>query len=369
MPADLVEKIFDRFYQIANSTSVKLVGTGIGLALVKNIIDLHHGEIKVKSELGKGSTFTIRLALGKEHLHEDQLLFDFRNSEDQSHYQTNLLSIPPVDPILEKKISALEFQEPKELLIVEDNREIAVFIRKIFEADYKVYDAVDGAAGLALAVSRLPDLIISDVMMPIMDGLSFCKKIKEDEKTAHIPVILLTARTSTVFQVEGFESGADAYVTKPFQPKVLKAQVHSLLIAREQLKKYYGKKITLQPTDLDINSLDEQFLSKMMQLVEDQISNDELSREYLAKAMNMSASSLYRKLKALTGQTTNAFIRAVRLKRAAQMMQNTQYNISEIAYQVGFNDLKYFRTCFRDQFGVNPSQYIENQSSINSDLI
>lgn len=365
MPAESVEKIFDRFYQIANSTSFKLVGTGIGLALVKNIVDLHKGEILVESQEGFGSTFRIRIPLGQMHLDENQLITNFRNSEHHSHYQlqgaTRILNSWVEKPLYEEKEA---FEEPKELLIVEDNLEIAAFIQKIFESEYKIFLAENGKEGFIIAKERLPDLIISDVMMPVMDGIVFCENLKKEEKTAHIPIILLTARTSTVYKVEGFESGADAYVTKPFQPAVLKAQVNSLLIARQKLKKYFSKKITLQPTAVEITSLDEQFLKKIMQLVEDNLTNDELSRNYLAKAVNMSPSSLYRKIKALTGKTTNAFIRAIRLKRAAQLMQHSQYNISEIAYQVGFNDLKYFRSCFKEQFGVNPSQYVENQGSV-----
>ena len=360
MPAELVEKIFDRFYQIANSTSVKLVGTGIGLALVKNIVDLHKGEITVESQEGVGSKFIVSIPLGSAHIQANQIITDFRNSEHHSHYQLSDSAFAKYNLIDEE---ASKHDEPKEILIVEDNIEIAAFIKKIFEAEYKIFLAQNGKEGFQIAKERIPDLIISDMMMPVMDGITFCESIKKEEKTAHIPIILLTARTSTVYKVEGFESGADAYVTKPFQPAVLKAQVNSLLIARLQLKKYFGKKITLQPTDIEITSLDEQFLNKIIQVVEENVNNDSLSRNYLAKAVNMSPSSLYRKIKALTGKTTNAFIRSIRLKRAAQMMQNTQYNISEIAYQLGFNDLKYFRSCFKEQFGVNPSQYIDNQDA------
>ncbi|MEL7120759.1 MAG: hybrid sensor histidine kinase/response regulator transcription factor, partial [Bacteroidota bacterium] len=359
MPEDLLEKVFDRFYQLANTDSIKMVGTGIGLSLVKNIVELHSGEIKVESKLGKGSTFSIRLPFGKTHLTQDQLISNFRNSEHFSHYQNRQFSGKLTASTPNKPSSHLK-GEAGQLLIVEDNPDIRVFIRSIFEKEYTVYEAENGSKALKIAKQQLPDLIISDVIMPEMDGLSFCKHIKKEEKTAHIPVILLTARTSTVFQVEGFHSGADAYVTKPFTPSVLKAQVNSILLAREKLKGFFGKKVTLQPTDIEISSLDEQFLNKAMKVVEENLDNEDLSRDFLSHKLAMSSSTLYRKLKALTGLTTNAFIRSVRLKRAAQIMQQNQYNISEVAYQVGFNDLKYFRTCFKEQFGVTPSQYIED---------
>jgi signal transduction histidine kinase/ligand-binding sensor domain-containing protein/DNA-binding response OmpR family regulator len=355
MPAALVEKIFDRFYQLANTDSIKMVGTGIGLSLVKNIVDLHSGEVRVQSEIDQGSTFAVCLPFGKAHFREEQLISDFKNSEHFSHYRPERILAPP-------QLSAAHQvdEAPRQLLIVEDNPDIRSFTISIFEKEFSILEAHNGLEGLNLAKEHLPDLIISDVIMPEMDGLSFCKNIKEEEKTAHIPIILLTARTSTVFQVEGYHSGADAYVTKPFNPAVLKAQVNSILDARKTLKEFFGKTVTLQPTDVEISSLDEQFLNKAMKIVEDHIDSEALSRDFLAQALAMSPSTLYRKLKALTGLTTNAFIRSVRLKRAAQMIQQRQYNISEVAYQVGFNDLKYFRNCFKDQFGMTPSQFIED---------
>lgn len=357
MPPDLVEKVFDRFYQVVNTDSVKLVGTGIGLALVKNIVELHKGQVQVRSEAGKGSAFTVRLPMGRTHFTDEQIIANFKNSEDQSHYRTVApgLSFPP------EPGRTRVGQDAGHLLIVEDNPEIRAFIRRIFDDRYTVSEAENGQQGLEVAVEQMPDLIISDVMMPVMDGLAFCKHIKEDDRTCHIPLVLLTARTSTVFQVQGYHSGADAYVTKPFLPSVLKAQVGSLLLGRQRLKEYFGKTITLQPTDVEITSQDEQFLHKVMQLVEDNLDNDNLSRDFLAQSMAMSPSTFYRKIKALTGLTINAFIRSIRLKRAAQLMRDSQLNISEIAYQVGFNDLKYFRGCFKEQFSMTPSEYIQNQ--------
>ncbi|PHN04555.1 hybrid sensor histidine kinase/response regulator transcription factor [Flavilitoribacter nigricans] len=358
MSPDLVEKIFNRFYQIANADSAKMIGTGIGLSLVESIMQLHQGKVEVRAEPERGSEFTLYLPIGSHHLSPDQILPHFKNSEDQSHY-------PPEKEVAEPQVQEEQLlpppngkvHAPATLLLVEDNARIRDFIRSIFCDHYQVLEAENGKIGLQMARDDAPDLIISDVMMPEMDGINFCKQIKEDERTSFIPVILLTARTSNVFKVEGFHSGADAYVTKPFQPTVLRAQVAAMLDARLRLREYFSRKVTLQPSDIEITSEDEQFLKKAIQVVEDNLTNEDLGKDFLAQAMAMSPSSLYRRIKSTTDVSINAFIRSIRLRRAAQLLRNTQYNISEISYQVGFNDLKYFRKCFRKQFGKNPSEY------------
>ena len=360
MSPDMVERIFDRFYQVVNTTSAKLIGTGIGLALVKNIVELHKGKVFAQSEIGKGSKFTIQLPMGKSHFTKEHMIPEFRDSEHKSHYQADFgkHSLNSNTPVTENN---KESDHPQ-LLIIEDNLEIRSFLVEIFEKDYVILQANNGREGLDMLSDHLPNLIISDLMMPEMDGLTFCRKVREMEVTAHIPVILLTARTSTVFQVEGFQSGADAYITKPFQPDIIQAQVKGLLTSRERMREFFVKKITLQPTDIEITSHEEEFLNKLIILVEENLNNDNMNRGFLSQSMAMSPSSLYRKLKSLTGLTTNAFIRSIRLKRAAQLMRDTQMNISEIAYLVGFSELKYFRRCFRGQFDMNPSEYIKNQA-------
>ena len=358
MPKELVEKIFDRFYQIANTDSVKIIGTGIGLSLAKNIVDLHKGEIFARSEIGKGSEFIIRLPLGSDQFAQDQLIPFFEDSEHENHYQREQLHFI-------QEISAEENKEKKgKLLILEDNVEIRAFVRKMFEKEFDIAEADNGMQGLKLLEQQTVDLIISDVMMPEMDGISFCQKIRENEQLAHIPLILLTARSSAVFQVEGYHSGADAYVTKPFLPTVLYAQVFGLLAGRAKMKEYFGKKITLQPTAIEITSREEEFLNHAMQVVEKNLENESFNRDQMAEELAMSPSTLYRKIKSLTGLTTNAFIRSIRLKRAAQLLRDSQYNISEIAYIVGFQDLKYFRTSFKNQFGMNPSEYYQQMGKL-----
>ncbi len=357
MDKNTIKQIFDRFYQIANTKSTNLIGTGIGLALVKSIVELHKGKVSVNSELGKGSTFTVQLPLGGDHFSKDEYIADFKKSEDPIHYR--------VERVLQNQPKILSIEiENKELtstlLIVEDNPEIRSFIRTIFEADFKIIEAENGKIGLKKAMENIPDIIISDLMMPEMDGLTFCKELRETKEILHIPLVMLTARTNAVFQQEGYSSGADIYVTKPFHPSILKAQVEGLIKNRQKLQGYFSKKITLQPTETDELSSDEKFINDAMKVVEDNLSNEDLNRDFLASEMATSSSSLYRKIKSLTGCNTTIFIRSIRLKHAAQMIQNKQGNISTIGYTVGFNDIKYFRKCFKEQFGMTPSQFAKD---------
>ncbi len=361
MSEEMVGQIFDRFFQIVNTKSVNLIGTGIGLALVKNIVELHSGKVFVKSEEGRGSTFIIQLPLGDKHFNKNQFIQDFKRSEDSSHYK--------IERVLQSNNISYEdsLQDAAllpSMLIVEDNSEIRAFVKTVFEAKYNIYEATNGVIGLQKAKNLIPDVIITDLMMPEMDGLALCNQLKATEETLHIPIIMLTARTTAVFQEKGYDSGADIYVTKPFHPSVLKAQVDGLLNNRRKLKDYFTNNITLQPDETEIASFDKEFLNEAMKIVEDNLSNEKLNRDFLASALSMSSSTLYRKIKSLTGIDTTVFIRSIRLKMAAQMIQNKEDNISGCAYQVGFNDIKYFRKCFKKQFGINPSQLVEKKNTI-----
>lgn len=357
-----LEQVFDRYYQVSRAESVKMVGTGIGLALVKNIVELHHGKVLVESTPQKGTTFTVQLPLGQKHFSSEQFITNFKKSEDPVHYQWLL---PPEEVKEEISVMSHRPASEKTLLVVEDNHSIRRFIRNIFEQEYHILEAADGHEALEIVDEELPDLIISDLMMPGMDGLTLCQQIRSAERTSHLPLIILTARTSTVYEVDGFDSGADAYVTKPFRPAVLKAKVKALIDSRELLKKQFSKKITLRAPEavmIELPNEEELFLDEAIRLVEENLTNEQLNRDFMAQKMAMSASTYYRKIKQITGLSTNAFIRSIRLKKAAELMAFSQKNISEIAYQVGFNDLKYFRKCFKGQFGMPPSQFTKNQS-------
>lgn len=356
MSSEEVDNIFNRFYQIAKIESSDIIGTGIGLAMVKSIVDLHQGEIAVQTQKGRGSAFTLRLPLGKSHLTDDQITPDFVNGEHINHYQ-------PISKAA--KLSAYDLknsEQVQKMLIVEDNPEIRTFLKSIFSDQFVVQEAAHGLEGLRVLKNDAPDIIISDVMMDHMDGIAFCNKIKEDPAFFHIPFILLTARTSNVYKVDGLSSGADAYITKPFNAQVLKAQVSNLLKTRASLKEYYTNRITLGSKKMEVASGEIIFLEELIAIIEENLEEEDLTVESLASAMAMSRSTLYRKVKSYTGESINSFIRSIRLKRAAQWLSDPELNISQIAYKAGFSDVNYFGKCFKQQFTMSPTDYIKSLS-------
>jgi DNA-binding response OmpR family regulator len=240
---------------------------------------------------------------------------------------------------------------------VEDNEEVRRYICESFRGYCRVLEATHGLEGLRKATEAVPDLIISDLMMPKMDGLELCRHLKTSERTSHIPVILLTARASVESKLDGLETGADDYVTKPFHPQELRARVRNLIEGRKNMRLRFGREVTLQPKDISITSADEKFLQNAISVVERHISDADFSVEALETEMAMSKMQLYRKLKALTDQSPSEFVRTLRLKRAASLISQRSGNISEIAYEVGFNNLSYFAKCFKELFGVTPSEY------------
>ncbi|NAS10605.1 ATP-binding protein [Poritiphilus flavus] len=347
-----MDKIFDRFYQSDAFRNGTKTGTGIGLALVKELTELHHGSISVDSELSKGTTFTLTLPIAKAAFDVKEIV-SIRSittaSKDtgiRSSYQSpEVQSDQPA-----KKDLPL-------LLVVEDNDDVRRYIKKQLYQEYNIQEAVNGSEGFNIAERTIPDLIISDVMMPDMDGLSLCKKLKEDEKTSHIPIILLTALASQVSKVEGIETGADAYIVKPFDKKELRARIKNLIAQRKKLREKYSRQLSLQPKALAVTSADERFLEKLVTLVEKHLDDSTFSVEDLAGEIGMSRTQLFRKMRALIDQSPQDFVRDFRLKRAAQLLQKKAGNVSEIAYQVGFNNLSYFTKRFKELFGQTPSEY------------
>jgi DNA-binding response OmpR family regulator len=236
------------------------------------------------------------------------------------------------------------------------------YIRDYLDKDYRILEAVDGDDGFEKSAQAIPDLIISDVMMPQMDGYALCRKLKTDERTSHIPVILLTARAGGESKVEGLETGADDYIIKPFDARELQVRVKNLIEQRRKLRERFRKEMILEPKEFAVTSLDEQFLKKAMAVVEQNLSDAEFSTDEFARQVAMSRSQLHRKLHALTGRATHEFIRAYRLKRAAQLLQHRAGTVSKICYDVGFNSLSHFSKAFREQFGQSPSEYAENHA-------
>ena len=333
-----INKIFDRFFQVKQSDGYTQ-GTGIGLALAKDMVQLHEGTIDVDSEEGEGTKFTVHIPYLPEISEGMQIEGEETSTPD-----------------------GLENEEIRDsgkkiILITEDNPEMRNYIAGELKNEYEVIEAEDGKEGLEKCLRYNPDLIISDIMMPGTDGLEFCKQLKSDERTSHIPMLLVTALSSAEHQQEGYQSGADDYITKPFNITILKEKIKNFITTREQLRKQFVRDAYSEPEILKIASNDEKFLQKCYELIEENLSNSEFEIDDFAKEMATSRSQLYRKLKALTGLSASEFIKITRLKISAKLIKEKNYNISEAAYMVGFKDPKYFSKCFQKQFGVIPSKY------------
>ena len=344
-----LDNVFVQFYQ--SKKNKHNASTGIGLNLSKKMVELHSGNISVVSTPNEKTEFTIQLLKGKNHFPKESLI-DTQIVRAPLSSKKELLS--------QLKVQSGNKETGKKemsLLIVEDNVEISAYLRELFQNEFNVTEARDGLAGYNSALETAFDIIISDVMMPGMDGMEMCQKIKSDVQTSHIPVILLTAKSASQFRIEGLEHGADAYFSKPFDPDELKMQVHSILESRKKVREKFSKAILLEPTELEIAPYEEEFLKKVIKIVEENIENSEFTSEELAQQIGMSTASLYRKLKSVVGQSSNELIRSIRLKRAAQLLTNSNHTISEITYMVGFNDVKYFRKCFQKQFDKSPRQH------------
>lgn len=363
IPDDQQTRIFERFYQVADQAPVRGgqegIGTGIGLALVKLLVERHKGRVEVASKTGEGSTFSVFLPLGNGHFDPADIQKSPANVESASSYFPLLAQEKPADSPFgaadtRQETSARKYQ----LLVVEDNEDIRIFLRQSLESEYEIAEAADGKSGLALALENPPDLIISDVAMPEMDGIELCRNLKTNVLTSHIPVILLTARTSLIFKIDGLETGADDYITKPFNLHLLRLRMRNLIQIREKLREKYNRQLELKmPEHTPDASLDDTFLATLIQKIESNLEDSEYSVDQLASGVLLSRMQLYRKLKAITDQTPHDLIRTCRLRKAAELLATGQYTVAEITYKVGYTDLKHFREQFRKQFGVSPSAY------------
>ena len=356
IPKDELTRVFDRFYQVDGSHTREGEGTGIGLALTKELVELHKGTIEVESEEGKGTVVTIRLPLGKDHLTPDEIVPSAERDAkptESSPDTTVLEKGAKVTPVFDHFVR----DEKCIVLLVEDNADVRHYIRGILEHEYRLLEAADGEQGWNMSVERIPDVIVSDVMMPMMDGFELCAKLKRDERTSHIPVILLTAKAAHEDKIQGIETGADAYITKPFEPEEVQAQIQNLIEQRKRLHEYFKKHGFVGFDDSEIVSIDKKFLRKVFHIIEENISDSSLTVESLADMAAVSSSVLRRKIVSLTGEPPVDLIRRVRLMRAAELIGRKFGNMAEIALEVGFTNPAYFSECFKKQFGVSPSQY------------
>jgi len=367
IPEIYVDKIFDLFFEIPTNNEVQVnynKGTGIGLSIVKNIVNLHKGVISVVNKPTNGVVFKVVMKLGSNHLTDEEIIKDFKISDDVAQYEVQLDNISNVD---QEDINDIEVSEEKlTVLIVEDHKVLRSFMKNLLKKDYNVIVAENGAIGLKKALKFIPDLIVSDVIMPEMVGTELCAKIKENIKTSHIPVILLTSRSSLIYKIEGLESGADDYISKPFDLTEFKLRIKNLLVSKQRLKAKFSSEDSFTPSEIAVSSLDEQLLKKAFKVVEDNISNEQFDIPFFCAELGVSRTMLFTKIKAWTNFTPNEFIHEIRMKRAAQLLEQNKINISQISYKVGFNNPKYFSKCFQKKFGETPSQY---QSKFSNDSI
>ncbi|MDI5898568.1 hybrid sensor histidine kinase/response regulator transcription factor [Flavobacterium yafengii] len=345
-----LEKIFERFYQVENLNKSYYGGTGIGLELVRDFVRLHKGEIEVDSKVGEGTTFTIILPMGKSHFDDNEILLN--SIEVQVKKEQALTSF---EKEKEKEIDIDETLHRYTLLIVEDNYELRDYLKKELENEYKVLVVSNGKSGIDLANEFLPDIILTDVMMPEMDGFDFCKNIKRDLRTSHIPVLMLTAKTEIEDRIEGIEVGADAYMVKPFDMRLLRLRLSQLITSRQLIFNKYFSLISEVPEGIKTLSLDKEFIEKVLNYIKENISNPDLNVESLATQLKLSRSQFYRKIKVLTNQTANEFLRNVRLQKAKQILEMDNVSISEVSYKTGFSSPSYFTKCFKSYFGILPT--------------
>ena len=353
--------IFEKYYTEKENEKVNSKGVGIGLAFTKSLVELHLGSISVDNNEGGGSCFTVILPTDKQAYEAAEDIsckeitdndYLVRSSEAES------LAIDLNDELEDYNLSKVRSKNPV-LLIVDDNPDIIKFIKQVMGKTYTVFEANNGERGMEIAKKVLPNIIITDVVMPVMGGIEFCETIKTTNITSHIPVIMLTAKTSQESEIEGLSHGADAYLKKPFNVQVLELKVANILKDREELRKRFKKEITLQPKEVTVTSLDEKFLQQAVEMVEKHMMNTDFNVEMLVKEMGHSRSNLYLKFKELTGLSSSEFIRNIRLKRAIQLLDNSDYSVKEIMFRTGFNTASYFSKCFKKEFGVVPSEYIK----------
>ncbi len=345
LTSDQIKTIFNRFYQ----TDGQNEGAGVGLSLVKELTDLHGGKINVSSQLNKWTIFQVYLAISKSKLKNVEI------KETTDVIPIGTTANLEINGTQEEAV--LKDEDLPILLIVEDNEDVRTLLTDAFNKDYEIVQAVNGEEGIYKGLEIIPDIIISDLMMPIKDGIELTNTLKNDERTSHIPIILLTAKAGDENELIGIETGADDYITKPFNQKILKSKTASLIALRKKLQTRYSQEVILKPKDIAITSVDEKFLERVQKILDEKLVESTFSIEQFSKATHMSRMQLHRKLKALTGLSASEFIRSQRLKLAAQILKSSDINISEVGYSVGFNDHAYFSKCFKEAYNCTPSEF------------
>ena len=345
--SDELPYIFDRFYQAKNAGR----GTGIGLAIVKAFTELHHGEVSATSIEGKGSTFTIYIPVRQKGEVTNQPTEKIEQLVEPSSAE----EVPNQARHIDELIQPYQTDKP-EVLIIDDNIDIRTYLRSVLSEKYNVSEAADGKVGLELARKIVPDIVLSDIMMPVMDGLAFCQQLKTDKAISHIPVILLTARSLDEQRAEGYEHGADAYLSKPFSLRLLFSRIDNLIQSRKKLSKLFSNSDENDAFEKLSNETDKTFAAQLRKIIQDNLSDNEFNVERIGDEIGLSRVQLYRKVKALTGYSPVEMLRKARLTRARHLLQTTERTVSEVAYAVGFSTPSYFSKCYKDEFGENPKK-------------
>jgi len=350
IPPEKMKTLFKRFYE-GDYRRFNTIGTGIGLSLTKDLVELHQGTITAESEVDKGTTFTVRIPIDRSFYSEDEI-DEMKDVSSEGTISDLELSVPEPEKTTEAKSHSL--------LVIEDNEELLQLMTQLLSREYNVLTAQNGKEGVSIVENEDIDLIVSDIMMPEMDGIEFCKHIKNNFETCHIPLILLTAKNKEEDRIEAYDSGADGFISKPFKLTVLHAKIKNLLKNKERVAKDFKKQLVFEMKELSYTSMDEDFLQRAIDCVHRHLDDSEFDQQQFIEEMGSSKSTLYKKLKSLTGLNTSAFIRNIRLKAACKIVEEKKkIRISELAYAVGFNDPKYFSACFKKEFGMLPSEYIE----------
>ena len=389
-----LKNIFNSYYQASQASSLSTTGTGLGLSIARGIVQMHKGTIAVESKPNKGCTFTVCIPFGKYHLLPGEILDGYFAPDDVKGYEMlpdnftdklgNTVAVPVRNPDPEKSNEGVDqwietsenysllpmmpapptsgHKQLYQLLLVEDNHELLFYLKNELANSYQVIIASNGKQGLLKAKQYQPDIIISDVMMPEMDGLEMCRQIKADPELQNIPVILLTARSAAVYEIEGIETGADDYITKPFNFRLLRAKINSFLTGREKVREYYKNLMLLKVAPEEVNNADEKFLNQLLQQVEDSLGDETFSVKSLSQSMAMSQSALYKRTKDVTGGSVVDFVRTVRIRKAAELMLSGKMKINEVANTVGISDKKYFREEFKKHFGHTPTEYLRQHT-------
>ncbi|HEY6915924.1 MAG TPA: ATP-binding protein, partial [Paludibacter sp.] len=349
IPDHHIHSIFERFYKVDD----RATGSGIGLHLTKMLVELHNGEIKVESSEGKGTKFSVLIPFKQKEINvveqypainsiidreEDMMILDTEEDMDEN---INLKTEKPL------------------VLIVEDNVDVRVYIKSLLNENFEIIEAANGQAGLLKAMKFVPELIISDVQMDVMDGFELCKQIKENLSTSHIPVILLTAYALDEQRAMGFESGADAYIPKPFNESLLKIRVRKLIENRDRIKNYFQKNLTFGERKENVAEIDKTFINKFRKLIEERLIDSDLNVDEIGKSLGLSRVQLYRKIKSLTNYAPNELVRIIRLKASEQLLIATEKSVSEVAYDTGFSSPSYFTKCFKEYFNESPTDYVK----------